>query len=88
MYTKGRVAGIIFIFEILYIIVYNMFVTKNKIHKPGKYTIDIDQKLLRKTYLKEWVLLWCEKYHPEAYIQGDRFLKDNFDSINNKKDAK
>ena len=62
-----------------------MFVSNNKIHKSENYTIDIDQELLRKTYLKEWVLLWCEKYHPEAFIQGDRFLKDNFDNIKTKK---
>lgn len=54
---------------------------RNKIHTPGNYTIDIDQKLLRKSYLKEWVLLWCEKYHPEAYIQGDRYLKEHFDNV-------
>ena len=50
----------------------------NKTSTPKKYTINISEQDLKRVYLKEWVLMWCEKYHPEAFIQGDRFLTEHF----------
>lgn len=50
----------------------------NKTSTPEKYTVNISEQDLKRVYLKEWVLMWCEKYHPEAFIQGDRFLTEYF----------
>lgn len=52
--------------------------SSNKVSTPNNYSINIDQEDLRRIYLKEWVLMWCEKYHPEAFIEADRFLKKHF----------
>ena len=38
-----------------------------------KYELNISDEDLINTYVKDWVLLWCEKYHPEAFEEAENF---------------
>ena len=40
-----------------------------------KYSVDIDRDNLIDRSINEWVLLWCKKYHPEAFEEASRFVK-------------
>ena len=40
-----------------------------------KYKVNIDPEDLINIYVKQWVLLWCEKYHPEAFKEADKFVR-------------
>ena len=42
-----------------------------------KYTLDISEKELLDSYVNDWVLNWCKKYHPEAFIEAEKFIKNN-----------
>ena len=51
----------------------NLF--KKPPEKLGKYTVDIDKEDLVEMYVKKWVLKWCKKYHPEAFSEGEKFIR-------------
>ena len=40
-----------------------------------KYELNISDEDLINTYVKDWVLLWCEKYHPEAFEEAENFIR-------------
>jgi len=46
----------------------------------GKYSINFDKEDLVNIYVKEWVLKWCKKYHPEAFDEAEKFVKNNLDN--------
>ena len=27
-------------------------------------------------YVKQWVFEWCKKYHPEAFVEAEKFVRD------------
>ena len=41
-----------------------------------KYRLDINKEDLINIYVKQWVLEWCKKYHPEAFIEAKKFVSD------------
>ena len=41
-----------------------------------KYSINIEKEDLVNIYVKQWVLEWCKKYHPEAFIEAENFVRD------------
>ena len=41
-----------------------------------KYSINIEKEDLVNIYVKQWVLEWCKKYHPEAFIEAEKFVRD------------
>ena len=41
----------------------------------GKYTVNIDKEDLINMYVKQWVLKWCKEYHPEAFTEGEKFIR-------------
>tara|TARA_R110001592_G_scaffold321636_1_gene600219 strand:- start:5023 stop:5175 length:153 start_codon:yes stop_codon:yes gene_type:complete len=41
-----------------------------------KYQVNFQQEDLHNIYIKEWVLMWCKKYHPEAFIEAEKFIKE------------
>lgn len=43
----------------------------------NKYSLDVTKEEIIKIYIKEWVLQWCEKYHPEAFEKAKRFMEEN-----------
>jgi hypothetical protein len=45
----------------------------NTNEKINKYTLNITQEDLVNVYIKQWVLEWCKKYHPEAFIKAKKF---------------
>ena len=45
----------------------------------GDYTINFSKSDLINIYVKEWVFKWCKKYHPEAFVEAEKFVKDALD---------
>jgi len=43
--------------------------------KP-KYTVNIEKEDMVNIYVKQWVLEWCKKYHPEAFHEAEKFVRD------------
>ena len=41
-----------------------------KDNQDFKYTVNIDPEDLINIYIKQWVLEWCKKYHPEAFEEA------------------
>jgi hypothetical protein len=56
---------------------------KNKDPNPnsgcGDYKINFSKSDLINIYVKEWVVEWCKKYHPEAFVEAEKFVKDSLD---------
>lgn len=50
--------------------------------KEFKYTINYSDVDLIEVYVKQWVLEWCKKYHPEAFEKAREFVRDH---LKNKK---
>ena len=45
----------------------------------GKYTVNIETEDLVGIYVRKWVLKWCKKYHPEAFVEAEKFIRDNLE---------
>ena len=45
--------------------------------EPDKHSVNIKTEDLINIYVREWVLSWCRKYHPEVFIEAEKFIKDN-----------
>tara|TARA_B100001093_G_C26846579_1_gene1023076 strand:+ start:3270 stop:3446 length:177 start_codon:yes stop_codon:yes gene_type:complete len=45
-----------------------------------QYSVNINKEDLINIYVKEWVLKWCKKYHPEAFDEAEKFVKNNLDN--------
>ena len=56
---------------------------KNKDPNPnsgcGDYKINFSKSELINIYVKEWVVEWCKKYHPEAFVEAEKFVKKSLD---------
>jgi hypothetical protein len=56
---------------------------KNKDPNPnsgcGDYKINFSKSDLINIYVKEWVVEWCKKYHPEAFVEAEKFVKKSLD---------
>ena len=44
--------------------------------KDFNYTVNIDPEDLINIYVKQWVLEWCKKYHPEAFKEAEKFVRE------------
>lgn len=44
----------------------------------NKYQINISKEELIPIYVKNWVLEWCKKYHPEAFTEAEAFVREHF----------
>lgn len=47
----------------------------------GKYTVNIEKEDLINIYVRQWIFLWCMKYHPEAFEEGEKFIREMFDEL-------
>ena len=45
----------------------------------GNFRINVDRKDQINSLVKEWVIEWCKKYHPEAFKEAKKFIKQNLD---------
>ena len=41
----------------------------------GQYTVNFDQSDLINIYIRQWVLQWCKKYHPEAFVEAEKYIR-------------
>ena len=41
----------------------------------SKYTVDYNQEDLIEIAVREWVLEWCEKHHPEVFERAREFIR-------------
>jgi len=48
-----------------------------------EYSIDIEEEDYINIYVKQWVLEWCKKYHPEAFKEASQFVKELIKNENN-----
>tara|TARA_R100000808_G_C2152137_1_gene161457 strand:- start:1713 stop:1919 length:207 start_codon:yes stop_codon:yes gene_type:complete len=39
------------------------------------YSIDVSEEDLHRIYVKQWVLDWCRKYHPEAFEKAENYIR-------------
>jgi len=39
------------------------------------YELDISEEDVINVYVKQWVLEWCKKYHPEAFEEARKFIE-------------
>jgi hypothetical protein len=42
----------------------------------NKYKLDINKEDLMNSYINEWVLEWCKKYHPEVFERANQFVEE------------
>ena len=42
----------------------------------NKYKLDISRQDLIDSYVNQWVLEWCKKYHPEVFKKAEQFMGD------------
>jgi hypothetical protein len=47
--------------------------------KCGDFKVNFSKSDLINIYVKEWVFKWCKKYHPEAFVEAEKFVKDSLD---------
>jgi len=45
----------------------------------GKYSVNISKEDLIDIYVRKWVLKWCKEYHPEAFKEAEKFIRDLMD---------
>ena len=45
------------------------------------YSVDIKEEDLVNIYVKQWVLEWCKKYHPEAFEEAEKFVREGFKKV-------
>lgn len=41
----------------------------------NNYELDISEEDVINVYVKQWVLEWCKKYHPEAFEEARKFIE-------------
>ena len=46
----------------------------------GKYALNINKEDLVNICIKKWVLEWCEKHHPEVFIEAEERVKKMLDT--------
>ena len=62
--------------------------TPNEKDNPNKdcnnYSVNFSQSDLINIYVKEWVLKWCRKEHPEAFYEAEKYIKKKLKKIKKK----
>lgn len=48
-----------------------------QITESQKYKINYTKEDLIGCYVREWVMEWVKKYHPEAFEEAEKFVKEN-----------
>lgn len=43
----------------------------------NKYILDVSKEEIIEIYVKEWVLNWCKKYHPEVFDKAKAYITEN-----------
>ena len=43
----------------------------------SKYTLDVSREEIIEIYVKEWVLNWCKKHHPEVFDKAKAYIPEN-----------
>jgi len=38
------------------------------------YSVNFDPVLVKARAVETWVLRWCKKYHPEAFVEAEKFI--------------
>ena len=51
--------------------------TNNNLNQEGNsYTVNIDPEDLINIHVRKWVLKWCKEYHPEAFEEAEKFIRN------------
>jgi hypothetical protein len=51
----------------------------------GDFKVNFSKSDLINTSIKEWVFKWCKEYHPEAFVEAEKFVKKALDCSKKKK---
>ena len=51
----------------------------------GDFRVNLSKSDLVNIYVKEWVLKWCQKYHPEAFFEAEGLIKELLDCSKKKR---
>jgi energy-converting hydrogenase A subunit M len=46
------------------------------------YSVNIDPEDLINIYVRKWVLKWCQQYHPEAFEEAEKFIRNLYNENN------
>jgi len=46
------------------------------------YSVNIDPEDLINIYVRKWVLKWCQQYHPEAFEEAEKFIRNIYNENN------
>ena len=46
------------------------------------YSVNIDPEDLINIYARKWVLKWCKQYHPEAFEEAEKFIRNLYNENN------
>ena len=44
--------------------------------KSNKYSINYTKEDIIGCHVREWVMQWVKKYHPEAFTEAEKFVRD------------
>lgn len=44
--------------------------------ETNKYQINYNKEDIIGCYVRQWVLEWCKKYHPEAFVEAKKFVEE------------
>tara|TARA_B100000029_G_C16744590_1_gene655767 strand:+ start:209 stop:388 length:180 start_codon:yes stop_codon:yes gene_type:complete len=47
-----------------------------------KYVVNMEKEDLINIYVRKWVLKWCKEYHPEAFVEAEKFIRELADENN------
>ena len=46
------------------------------------YAVNLDPEDLINIYVRKWVLKWCKEHHPEAFEEGEKFIRELYNENN------
>tara|TARA_R110001583_G_scaffold44409_3_gene140824 strand:+ start:164 stop:349 length:186 start_codon:yes stop_codon:yes gene_type:complete len=48
----------------------------------NNYSVNINAEDLINIYVKKWVLKWCKEYHPQAFEEAEKFIRNLYNENN------
>jgi energy-converting hydrogenase A subunit M len=55
---------------------------ENPNNSCNAYALNIDTEDLINIYVRKWVLKWCKEYHPEAFREAEKFIRNLYNENN------
>jgi energy-converting hydrogenase A subunit M len=56
--------------------------SENPNNNCNDYSVNINTEDLINIYVRKWVLKWCKEYHPEAFEEAEKFIRNLYNENN------